>query len=169
MERLSTTHSRYKKLFFDRVNKMEWFELLKNAEEDAESFYQTAVKNMLDFSQTAIKTTVENINQLEEDLDLLETSYEKLHPAMQKIMLPAHTNQLNMLYESVRELKDNLKQMTLLVKDIRMLEGQVASMPISARLMVMRETFVGMDEFIDADEITRIINNLSFEGRDDLR
>jgi len=150
---------------------MDWFEILKGAEEDAEKFYDRTMQNVFLFADSAVDETRDALGRLEEmDKEATEAFAKVKGTFMEDVLESMHQRLLSSNKEMKNTLQSNLDEVLVLRDVLQKLDSRISTIPIRQRLMVMRNNLTEeLGDLIDIDEFDKVIADLGFEGRDDLR
>jgi len=153
---------------------MDWFEIVKGAEEDAERFYDKIMQLIMDFADTSVEEIRESLDRINEMAAEQKEAWDRTKGTpMEDILKPMHDN-LTIRNKALRDrLSTDLDELLALRDMLQELDARVSSAPIRQRLMVIRNNMEGLDDlsdFIDVEELDKIIADLGFENmRDDFR
>lgn len=150
---------------------MDWFDILKGAEEDAEKFYDRTMQNVFLFADTAVEETRESLDRLNEMEKEAEEAYANVKGTfMEDVLQPMHELLIGRNKRMKETLQSNLEEVLSLRDTLQKLDGKISTVPIRQRLMVMRNNLTEeLGDLIDVEELDKVIADLGFEGREDLR
>lgn len=150
---------------------MDWFDILKGAEEDAEKFYDKTMRNVFLFADSAVDETREALDRLEEMEKEAVLSFSKVKGTfMEDVLEPMHAHLIRRNAQVKETLSSNLEEVLALRDILQKLDSRISAVPIRQRLMVMRNNLTEeLGELVDVEEFDKVIADLGFEGRDDLR
>ena len=153
---------------------MDWFEIVKGAEEDAERFYDKTMRIVMDFADTSVEEIKESLDRINEMAAEQKDAWDRAKGTlMEDVLKPMHDN-LTRRNKALRDrLSTDLDELLALRDMLQELDAKVSSAPIRQRLMVIRNNMEGLDDlsdFIDVEELDKIIADLGFENmRDEFR
>ena len=149
---------------------MSWFDIVKDAKEDAEKFFD-------DFQNTIVEQVTGTLEQLDKDHKRLEEA-EKAHEAMISSLNPTERAILQPIIERQIETREETRAdinmthniLNNQLKEIKELFKESAGYPIETKLILLREhfgEFPGFDgkPIIDMKVLNDVIHNLGFEGK----
>ncbi len=150
---------------------MDWFEILKGAEEDAEAFYDRTMQGIFSYADASIEEVREALDKNVELEKEAEKAYAKVKGTfMEDVLQPMH-ERLTRRNKRSKEMLHSYLEDVLTLRDIfQRLDSSISAAPIRQRMMAMRnELTEELEDLIDVEELDKVIADLGFEGREDLR
>jgi transposase len=150
---------------------MDWFEIVKGAEEDAEKFYDKTMRSVFTFADDSLEEIKNTLERLAEHEKQAESAFSKIKGTFMEDVLEPMRNYTMSRNKIIKEtLQSHLEEILALRDIFQKLDSRISAVPIRQRLMVMRNNLTEeLGDLVDVEEFDKVIADLAFEGRDDLR
>lgn len=150
---------------------MDWFEIVKGAEEDAEKFYDKTMRSVFTFADDSLEEIKNTLERLAEHEKQAESAFSKIKGTFMEDVLEPMRNYTMSRNKNIKEtLQSHLEEILALRDIFQKLDSRISAVPIRQRLMVMRNNLTEeLGDLVDVEEFDKVIADLAFEGRDDLR
>ena len=151
---------------------MDWFEIVKGAEEDAERFYDKTMRQVMDFADKSVEEVRERLDKINEMAAEQKESMDRTKGSpMEDVLKPMYDSLARRNEDLRNRLSADLDELLALRDMFQELDAKVAAAPIRPRLMVIRNNMTDeLGDFIDVEELDKVIADLGFENmRDDFR
>lgn len=149
---------------------MSWFDIVKDAKEDGEKFYEAFKKAIIEQVTGALEELDKDEKRLQEAERTHEAMISSLSPMERVMIKPLIDRQIESREEARAEMNSARKMLNSQLKEIKDMFLESDQFPIETRLVVLRDQFGEFPGFdgnpiINIKTLDDVIHNLGFQGK----